>query len=116
MLVRTRAPKLTTSQLILLLTVAEKEGMTVGEIARAVDDIEANVSRNIRCLTENHHPWSTGQSHGLLKLLRGAHDGRTRHVVLSPDGRALLRQMSHPYETPSPRAIATTAQDDETVS
>lgn len=96
-LVKSRAPRLTANQLFLFLTVANREGMMVGEIARAVEDIEANVSRNIRCLTASEHSWSIGQSHGLLKLLRGATDARTRHVVLSADGRALIRQISEAF-------------------
>lgn len=114
-LVRTRAPKLTASQLILFLTVANREGMMVGEIARAVDDIEANVSRNIRCLTESQHPWSVGESHGLVKLLRGATDGRARHVVLSADGRALAREISGAFEISDAPSGGTSRQLGESV-
>lgn len=87
-------PGLTLIQLLTFLTVAEQEGIRIGDLAIHMSDSAANASRNVRRLTQEDYAGSIGKPAGLLKLLRGARNGRARHVILSDKGRALYRTLT----------------------
>lgn len=98
-LAQARAPGLSLSQFKLFIAVAGNEGLRIQELARFLGDIDANVSRNVRSMTGRDYAGSLNAAHGLLTLLRGARDSRTRHVVLSPSGRRLFAQIAAEAQT-----------------
>ncbi|WP_333591054.1 MarR family winged helix-turn-helix transcriptional regulator [Brevundimonas sp.] len=111
MLVKARAPGLSLGQLAALLHTARREGVRMTELADLCRESVANTSRYVRSMTAVDYPGSLGEAHGLLELQRGAQDARVRHVLLSADGRALIKALEAVMD---PASLETTgsAQDE----
>lgn len=83
----------TTTELMTLLAVAENEGVTVNGLGQLCGFTTATASRTARGLAPATMPGALAPYRGLLVLMRGPHENRSRHVFLTPKGAALCRDM-----------------------
>jgi DNA-binding MarR family transcriptional regulator len=88
-----RAPGLTLTQFLVLMAVADEEGIRLNELGERIGESQAVISRNVRALIPADEPGALRPAHGLLALMRDRHDGRGRRAALSPAGRKLVNQI-----------------------
>lgn len=79
---------------LILLRVAEAgdTGVDAGRLAEDTDTSPASVSRTVRTLGEIHYS-KQHEGFGLVELKFDPTDNRKRVITLTPDGRALVRDV-----------------------
>ena len=80
---------ITLTEIVTFLTIVENEGVTVSGLARLCGFTEATASRTIRGLAPAEMPGALSPSRGLVHLMRGPTENRSRHAFLTPKGRGL---------------------------
>lgn len=81
------------TELVVLAAVAENEGVTVAGLARLCRLTDATASRTIRRLAPSDMPGALRPARGLMMLMRGPTDNRSRYVFLTPLGRETCRSL-----------------------
>jgi len=87
--VRRAHADITLTELVTFMTIVENEGVTVSGLARLCGFTEATASRTIRGLAPADMPGALSPSRGLVHLMRGPTENRSRHAFLTPAGRGL---------------------------
>lgn len=87
--VRQAHADITLTELVTFLAIVENEGVTVSGLARLCGFTEATASRTIRGLAPADMPGALSPSRGLVHLMRGPTENRSRHAFLTPAGRGL---------------------------
>lgn len=88
------APGMTLTQLVVFLTVADEEGLRLGELGARTAESQATISRSVAMLSAGHRG-SARPGCGLLVLRADAGDGRGRRAALSDRGRNLLAHLEN---------------------
>jgi len=91
---REQHPDMTLTELIALLAVAVNPGVTVRSAGRICGFKEATASRALRRMAPEKMPGSLGAQRGLVQLMQGPLDGRTRHAFLTPMGERLCEVLA----------------------
>lgn len=73
------------------LTVARREGMSVGELAEALGIAQSSASRNVAALSR----WRAFEKpgHGLIESREDPRERRRKILELTPEGRAFLERL-----------------------
>lgn len=87
------APRLTVTELKVLLYVAENPGINVAELAMVARLNMATASRSVRSLACENTPGALAPYAGLVQVLNNPRDGRGRLLRLTPAGIALCDQL-----------------------
>jgi DNA-binding MarR family transcriptional regulator len=86
-------PGVTLSQIIAFLHVAEGEGQTVGDIAKATGFTQSTASRSLRANGPPESEWALQPALGLLEACLADWDARSHQLFLTPRGRALAERL-----------------------
>lgn len=86
-------PGLTFTEIVTFLAVAENEGVTISGLARLCGYTIATASRTARSLTAPEDPGALAPYRGLVRLMRGPDENRSRFVFLTPAGVALCHEL-----------------------
>ncbi len=92
-LFRKMQPDIGLSPVRAFLYVCENEGLTIQELAYAMDSTEATASRCVRALARAQPEGQEVPRTGLVRSARNVSDGRSRNVVLTPAGAALRAKL-----------------------
>lgn len=91
---RGRHADITLTELTALIAVAEHQGITVSSLARLCGFTTATASRSLRSMAPNTMPGALGPKRGLVQLMRGPRENRSRHAFLTPDGQEFCKQIA----------------------
>jgi DNA-binding MarR family transcriptional regulator len=105
-LMRASAPRLTVTELTVLLYVAENPGINIAELAMVARLNMATASRSARSLAREDAPGALAPYAGLVELMDNPRDGRGRLLRLSPAGLALCAELDGLIEKADPIAAA----------
>ncbi|KQY89821.1 hypothetical protein [Brevundimonas sp. Root1423] len=83
---RSRHPDINLAELMTLMIVAEHPGITVTSVARWCGFNVAQASRTVRRLGPADMPGALGPMRGLVQLMRGPREDRSRHAFLTSEG------------------------------
>ena len=78
---------------VVFLSVCEREGIRIKELAYACDTSEASASRCVQTLSLPSSRRSSVRHHGLLCVIPCQDDRRSRRVFLTEDGRQLRSEI-----------------------
>lgn len=101
---------ITLTEIVTFLTIVENEGVTVSGLARLCGFTEATASRTIRGLAPAEMPGALSPARGLVHLMRGPTENRSRHAFLTPKGRGLAKALDEFMAVPAPVAAVAEAQ------
>jgi DNA-binding MarR family transcriptional regulator len=105
-LMRSSAPRLTVTELAVLLYVAENPGINIAELAMVARLNMATASRSARSLAGQDQPGALAPYAGLVELMDNPRDGRGRLLKLSPAGLALCAELDGIIEKANPISAA----------
>jgi DNA-binding MarR family transcriptional regulator len=105
-LMRGAAPRLTVTELTVLLYVAENPGINIAELAMIARLNMATASRSARSLAQQGAPGALAPYAGLVELMDNPRDGRGRLLRLSPAGLSLCAELDGLIEKADPIAAA----------
>ena len=105
-LLRDSAPRLTVTEQIVLLYVAENPGINIAELAMVARLNMATASRSARSLAARDVPGALAPYAGLVELMDNPKDGRGRLLRLSPAGLALCDELDGLIRKADPIAAA----------
>lgn len=104
-LIRDTCPDINFTEFSVLITIAENEGVTVAGVAWLCGCTEATASRTIRRMAPREMPGALAPFRGLLVMMRGPTENRSRHVFLTPRGEALCRSFDLMINDPTLPAL-----------
>lgn len=87
-------PNLTLTELRTLIAVAREEGMSVLSVARVCGFTGATASRTLRGMASPDAPAALKPGRGLVVLMRGPDEERSRFAFLTPAGRAFCEELA----------------------
>lgn len=96
-LARLRQPGLTLTELRTLLAVERDEGLSVASVARVCGFTSATASRTLRGLAPADMPGALNPARGLVHLVRGPADDRSRFAFLTPSGRGFCGELEKAF-------------------
>jgi DNA-binding MarR family transcriptional regulator len=105
-LMRVAAPRLTVTELTVLLYVAENPGINIAELAMVARLNMATASRSARSLGHEGAPGALAPYAGLVELMDNPRDGRGRLLRLSPAGLSLCAEIDSLIEKADPISAA----------
>lgn len=91
---RARHADITLTELTTLIAVAEHQGITVSSLARLCGFTTATASRSLRSMAPETMPGALGPKRGLVQLMRGPRENRSRHAFLTPAGIDFCKQIA----------------------
>jgi len=107
---KARNPGLTFTEIVTFLAVAENEGVTISGLAKLCGYTIATASRTARSLTAPEDPGALAPYRGLVRLMRGPDENRSRFVFLTPAGVALCRELDGIITDSARRSILNDAE------
>ena len=101
-LFRKLAPDVTMSEILAFLYVAENPGVRIKELADLMQTTSATASRASRALLAPDAPGSLPPGRGWLFMAANGREAVSRHLYLSPSGRALSARLNLLIESARP--------------
>lgn len=93
-------PDLPIQYALSFLTIAEHEGLSIGELAERLGIAQSSASRNVAALSRWHSFGKEG--HDLVEAHEDPRERRRKLIRLTPKGRALIETLAGLVNPPSP--------------